>query len=233
MGTLILTDNPHGVELARELSSIHGKITIAQSPNGTLDIPRINSRSQFQELIERYTLILSIHCKQVFPPALVKAVRCVNVHPGYNPFNRGWFPHVFSIINGLKAGVTIHEMDELIDHGPIIVQKEYLIKPWDTSGSVYEAIMSIEKDLVLACYPMIRDGRYETVTPSPEGNINSRKDFDDLREIDLKRRGTYGEFLNHLRALTHGSYRNAFFVDDTGGRVFVRISLEPDQGQSM
>src|SRR5579862_5054037 len=149
MNTLILTDNPQALELARELDVIHGGIDIFQSPSGTLsDVPRINVRTQLAQITQNYDLVISIHSKQLFPLELISRVRCVNVHPGFNPFNRGWFPQIFSIINGMKAGATIHEIDEQLDHGLIVAQREYNIKSWDTSGSAYANIMKIERDLL-------------------------------------------------------------------------------------
>ena len=46
------------------------------------------------------------------------------------------FQQVFSILNKLPVGVTIHEMDEQLDHGIIIVQKEINIFSWETSCDV-------------------------------------------------------------------------------------------------
>ena len=45
-------------------------------------------------LINEYDLIISLHCKQLFPSSLVEKVKCINIHPGLNPNNRGWFPQV-------------------------------------------------------------------------------------------------------------------------------------------
>jgi hypothetical protein len=36
------------------------------------------------------------------------------------------------------------------------------------------------------------------------------------------------EHIDLLRALTHGNFGNAFFVDDGGNKVFVRLFLESD-----
>ena len=232
MKTLILTDNIHALAVATELQLLHGEIDVFQSPNGPLrDIPRLNVRERAPTLINEYDLVLSIHCKQMFPPLLVNSVRCVNVHPGFNPHNRGWFPQVFSIINGLRAGVTIHEIDEQLDHGPIIVQREYTIEPWDTSGSAYRKIMNLERELVIENFRTIRDGIYTATQPQTEGNVNYRKDFDALRKIDLGEQGTFQDFLNRLRALTHDDFRNAYFVDASGTRIFVRVTLEPENSQ--
>lgn len=230
--TLVLTDNPHACELARELDRLHGGIDVYQSPNGPLErIPRLNVRSSAPTIISTYGLVLSIHCKQLFPSELVKGIRCVNVHPGLNPYNRGWFPQVFSIINGLPSGVTIHEIDEELDHGPIIAQREYTIQSWDTSGSAYARVMALERELVLKHFIAIRDRTYKAAAPQEEGSINYRKDFEELKQIDLRQQGTFGEFINRLRALTHDKFRNAYFIDKSGTKIFVRITLEPADSQ--
>jgi methionyl-tRNA formyltransferase len=232
MKTLIITDNAQTLEFAKELQTIHGLIDVFQSPGGPLSgVPRLDLRASHLPIGEQYGLIISIHCKQLFPPELIKRVRCVNIHPGFNPFNRGWFPQVFSIINGMKAGVTIHEIDEKLDHGPIIVQREYQIRPWDTSGSAYANIMKIERELLLEHYPSIRTGSYSARPTQEEGNVNYKRDFEDLKRIDLDRRGCFRDFLNHIRALTHGDHRNAYFTDERGRKVFVRIVLDPDNSQ--
>ena len=229
MITLIVTDNAFALGFAKELDALYGDIEIRQSPRGTLEgVPRLSIKTEVAEIVHRYGLVISVHCKQLFPPALVHGVRCVNVHPGFNPFNRGWYPQVFSIINCLKAGVTIHEIDEQLDHGPIIVQKEYVIRPWDTSGSAYASIMGIERELLLEHFPTIRDRRYQALRPAGEGNVNLKADFEAMRRLDLDRCGRFGDLLNHLRALTHGEYHNAYFVDESGRRVFVRVVLEPE-----
>ena len=228
--TLVLTDNYHAHQLTRELNQLHGDIDVCQSPNGPLvDVPRLNVRDENQMLIDNYDLVLSIHCKQLFPPQLVDGVRCVNVHPGLNPYNRGWFPQVFSIVTGLPSGVTIHEIDNELDHGPIITQREYKIQSWDTSGSAYQKIMNIEKELVLEWFTAIRDQTYLAVSPKEEGNLNYKNDFDLLKHIDLSEQGSFGDFINRLRALTHDDFRNAYFIDDSGKKVFVKISLEPEE----
>lgn len=227
--TLVLTDNANAHKLALELEQLHGGVDVYQSPSGPLEgVPRLHVGDQSSMIISTYDLVLSIHCKQIFPPELVGGVRCVNVHPGLNPYNRGWFPQVFSIINGLPSGVTIHEIDNELDHGPIIAQREYRIQSWDTSGSAYAKIMAVEKELVLEHFAAIRDQTYNAVSPQEEGNLNYKKDFDKLKHIDLSQRGTFGEFIDRLRALTHDDFRNAYFIDASGTKVFVRISLEPE-----
>ncbi|MCE9864029.1 hypothetical protein, partial [Aeromonas caviae] len=59
----------------------------------------IDLKSDTIRLINEFDFGFSVHCKQIFPKQLVESIRCVNIHPGFNPHNRGWFPQVFSIIN--------------------------------------------------------------------------------------------------------------------------------------
>ena len=230
MKSLILTDNPKTLSFAKELDRMYGNVDIYQSPDGPLPhVPELDLKSYPTAIIGQYKLILSIHCKQLFPAELLSSIRCVNVHPGYNPFNRGWFPHVFSIVNGLKTGVTIHEMDEQLDHGAIIAREEYILKSWDTSASAYANILKIERKLLLKHFISIRDGEYQTISPEAEGNINYRNDYEKLKFLNLDRRGTFKEFLSQLRALSHGELKNAYFHDENGKRVFVRVVLEPEE----
>lgn len=215
--------------VATELHKSHGNIEIVQSPKGSLkDVRTISVAAEREAIVATYDLILSMHCKQMFPADLVNRVRCVNVHPGLNPHNRGWYPQVFSIINRLPCGVTIHEMDEELDHGPIIVQRELPIQPWDTSETAYEKLMVIERELVIDNFVAIRENDYKAVPAPSEGNVNYRRDFDLIRQIDLQEHGTFGQLIDRLRGLTHGEFRNAFFLDQSGRKVYARIKLEPE-----
>src|SRR5687768_5901648 len=129
---LVITDNAYllneFIKIAEPLTPPEWSFFYCCSTDDLADkftfLKPIHLKSEFQEIIKAYDLVISLHCKQLFPAELVKAVRCINIHPGYNPYNRGWFPQVFSIINKLPAGATIHEIDEEIDHGKIIAQQQ-------------------------------------------------------------------------------------------------------------
>jgi dTDP-4-amino-4,6-dideoxyglucose formyltransferase len=175
-------------------------------------------------LIKKYDIIISLHCNQIFPEELVENVRCINIHPGYNPYNRGVYPQIFSIINGFPCGATIHEMDNKIDHGPIICQKKVKVEIWDTSLTVYDKIIDAEIQLLTKHFERIINNDYRTIIRR-KGNINSKSDFLRLCEIDLSNKDTFLNHINKLRALTHGNYRNGYFMDSTGQKVFVRLEL--------
>lgn len=187
-------------------------------------IPKINLKELDDDTCS-YDLFFSLHCKQIFPNKIVSKFRCINVHPGLNPYNRGWYPQVFSILNKLPVGVTFHEMDTFLDHGPIIVQKAVTIESWDTSFDVYNKIQRLEIDLLKKELPRILKGDYQTFTPQNEGNINRKADFDKLCEIDLQQNITWREAIDRLRALSFNGYKNAYFIDEHGKKIFIDISL--------
>ncbi|HFA51391.1 MAG TPA: dTDP-4-amino-4,6-dideoxyglucose formyltransferase [Bacteroidetes bacterium] len=204
---------------------------LAEKYIGDNNFTPVNVKVEKDEIIIKYDLVISLHCKQLFPSELVNSVRCVNVHPGLNPYNRGWFPQVFSILNGKPCGATIHEIDEQLDHGNIIVQKEVAIEPWDTSLTAYNKITEAEMELIEKNMLDIIENKYKTKRPRQEGNLNLKKDFDALCQIDMAEVGTFQNHIDRLRALTHGDYMNAYFLDGEGNKVFLKLELVPKKNK--
>lgn len=190
-------------------------------------IKSIKVKDEVDFLSSEYEIIFSLHCKQIFPEQLVNNVKCINVHPGLNPYNRGWFPQVFSILNSLPCGATIHEIDEDLDHGPIICQREVKIEMSDTSLTAYNKILDCEMDLLSENLVKILNQEYDTKIEE-EGNLNLKKDYDILCQIDLDNIDTFRNHINKLRALTHGSYKNAYFIDDLGQKVYLQLEMKKD-----
>ena len=188
------------------------------------EMAAIDLKSCDDSFFDTFDLFISAHCKQIFPDELVDNHRCINIHPGFNPYNRGWFPQVFSIINGLPAGVTIHEMDRLLDHGFIIYQKCVEIFSYDTSETVYKRILDTEIELLREHLSDLIDGNYKSVKAEREGNINYMSDFRKLCELDMDSIGSLRDHINLLRATTYDGYKNAYFMDN-GEKIYVSINL--------
>ncbi|MGI8516333.1 MAG: phosphoribosylglycinamide formyltransferase, partial [Acidimicrobiia bacterium] len=67
--------------------------------------------------------------------------RIVNIHPSLLPS----FPGLDAVAQALAAGVkvtgaTVHFVDELLDHGPIIAQKAVPVLPGDNACSLHKRI---------------------------------------------------------------------------------------------
>ncbi len=189
-------------------------------------IKPIKMKESADFFINGYELGISCHSKQLFPAKLVNAILCVNIHPGLNPYNRGWFPQVFSIINGLPIGATIHVMDEEIDHGDIIIQEEVQINSYDNSLDVYNKVQAKEIELFEQVIDNILDNKFSKIKPNSEGNYNSIQDYKAMCEIDLNKKVTMREAIDFLKAMTHPPYKNSYFIDEEGNKVFVSVELE-------
>jgi len=77
--------------------------------------------------------------------------RVVNVHPSLLPAFRG----AHAVEDALAAGVdttgcTVHLVDELVDHGPILVQEAVPIEPGDDRDSLHARIQAVEHRLLPA-----------------------------------------------------------------------------------
>ncbi|HLP51906.1 MAG TPA: dTDP-4-amino-4,6-dideoxyglucose formyltransferase [Chitinophagales bacterium] len=233
---LVVSDNGFLIKAFHDLiAPLQGvQVTYTCSPQNTalltatnLPVPirAISMKADWEQF--NYDLIFSLHCKQLFPAGLVNKTKCINVHPGFNPYNRGWFPQVFSILNGHTAGATIHEIDEQLDHGAIIAQREIKIEAYDTSLTAYEKIQQCEVELLRENLRNILFNTYTKTVPAQEGNVNLKKDFNKLTRLDLDEKLTMREAIDRLRALTHGEYKNAWFTDPTTQeRIYISVNLE-------
>lgn len=188
----------------------------------------VKLKEQGDEFFNSYDMFISLHCKQLFPDKMVNEHLCINVHPGYNPYNRGWFPQVFGIMNKLPIGVTIHKMDTELDHGPILYQQTLELYGDDTSKDIYGRILALEMELVEEHIEDILCGNYTLTPMEGEGNINTKQDFDGLCAIDMDKPATYGEVIDFLRAMTFAPYNNAYFIDSDGKKVYVGVTLKKE-----
>jgi len=194
-----------------------------------VEIDEIDIKKELDYIKSKFNLVISLHCKQLFPVDLWTSVKCINVHPGLNPYNRGWYPQVFSIINQLPIGATIHEIDNQIDHGPIIASKKIEQVSWDNSFTLHNKIIAAELELIENHIDSILDGTYNSRIMENEGNLNYQSDYEKLKLIDLNEVSTYENVINHLRAMTHENYKNAYFIDPKSGKkIFVKIDLTPE-----
>jgi phosphoribosylglycinamide formyltransferase 1 len=78
--------------------------------------------------------------------------RIVNIHPSLLPKFPGLEAWKQALIAGEKVtGCTVHYVDERIDHGQILAQKEARILPNDTAESLHVRIQVLEHEL----YPAV------------------------------------------------------------------------------
>ena len=90
---------------------------------------------------------------KILPANFVSALKgkLINIHPSLLPEFKG----AHAVRDALKAGATktgvsVHFVDEGVDTGEIIVQREVAILPGDTEHSLHERIKKVEHELLPA-----------------------------------------------------------------------------------
>ncbi|WP_028844445.1 methionyl-tRNA formyltransferase [Thermodesulfovibrio thiophilus] len=96
---------------------------------------------------------------------------CINLHASLLPKYRGAAPIQWALIKGEKiTGVTTMLIDEGLDTGPILLQKEVLIEDEDNAQSFSEKLSRIGADLIVETLDKMRKG---VITPIPQSGESS------------------------------------------------------------
>ncbi len=106
-------------------------------------------------------LIIVVAYGQILPKEILEIPKygCVNVHVSLLPKYRGSAPIKWVIINGEeKTGVSTMYMDEGLDTGDIILQKEINLNDEITAGELHDKIMYMGADLLKDTVNMIESG---------------------------------------------------------------------------
>ncbi|HEX6254799.1 MAG TPA: phosphoribosylglycinamide formyltransferase [Euzebyales bacterium] len=73
----------------------------------------------------------------------------INVHPSLLPAFPGAHAVDDALAWGVKiSGVTVHFVDELVDHGPIIAQEAVPVEPDDTADTLHARMQRVEHRLL-------------------------------------------------------------------------------------
>lgn len=152
----------------------------------------INS-NEFVEYIQedKIDLILSIASSQILKKDLLNAPSrgSINYHTALLPKYRGRQPLFWALLNGEKEiGISVHEMDEKLDNGPIIVQKMINVRASDSLHSLYIKTLKAGPELLIAAIEKIGRGDRDRIENDPDqATYNSFPTREDARLF--KKRG--------------------------------------------
>ena len=124
-------------------------------------------------LIKKYKLDIGIILgARILEKKIIDAFKLgvINMHPGLLPNNRGLDNIKWAILRGIKQGVTVHLINEKIDHGKIILQKEVDIYKDDTLLDIFLRIQNLEQKLMIESLKMLESGKRDFVDLGDEGN---------------------------------------------------------------
>ncbi len=99
---------------------------------------------------------------RILGPAFAEAFagRWLNVHPALLPA----FPGAHAVADALEwgakvTGVTVHLVDELVDHGPIVLQEAISVEAGDDQDSLESKIHEAEHRLLPMAVRLLLEGR--------------------------------------------------------------------------
>src|SRR5258706_7571497 len=98
----------------------------------------------------------------ILPPAILKAPRlgCLNIHASLLPRWRGAAPIQRAILAGdEETGVTIMQMDEGLDTGPLLLGERTPIAAADTGGSLHDRLAGIRAGLMVGALERLSAGQ--------------------------------------------------------------------------
>jgi len=102
--------------------------------------------------------------------------RAINLHISYLPWNRGADPNLWSFLEATPKGVTIHYVDEGLDTGEILVQKDVNYNTSDTLRSTYSRLSATIEDLFRIHRPDIISGRLKSYPQIGSGSFHRIQD---------------------------------------------------------
>jgi methionyl-tRNA formyltransferase len=156
-----------------------------------LGIPVVES---LDEPLDDETIVL-VAFGRLIPADLLERHLWLNAHPSLLPRWRGAAPVERALMAGdTETGVTVIELVEKLDAGPIAAQERFSIGPEDDAGAVYDRAVPLAVDLLERVLP---DPKF---TPQPEeGATYADKIGPEDRVLDLSRPE---EAVNRVRALS-------------------------------
>ncbi len=162
------------------------RATAAGIPACWIDPKSFPIRGAFEQAMiqtlraRRVQLVCLAGFMRLLSPVFVRAFpnRILNIHPALLPAFPGSHGVRDALAWGAKVtGVTIHFIDELVDHGPILLQEALAIKSGDREAELIQRVHAIEHRLYPEAIQLIAEGRVRVegrrVTVRSIGSVHS------------------------------------------------------------
>ena len=122
--------------------------------------------------------VISYGFRHIIPSILIQQYkdRLINIHIGYLPWNRGADPNFWSWHGDTPKGVTIHQMDEGIDTGPILYRRTMFSVDHQTIKSSYERLHYLAITLFESRWRIIREQGITPFVQTGESTSHKKKD---------------------------------------------------------
>ncbi|QBX55847.1 methionyl-tRNA formyltransferase [Nocardioides seonyuensis] len=170
---------------------------------------------------------------QIAGPDVLTATRngVIGMHPTLLPVGRGRASVPWAIIKGLdETGVSMFQLDEGVDTGPLLGQVRIPITPTETSTTLYDKVAAAHRTLIREVHPPLARGE---ITPAPQDHSLAtewpgRTPADGELHPDTM---TVAKIERMVRALTR-PYPGAFVTqDEQTVRIWAGSAAAPSVGQ--
>jgi len=114
-------------------------------------------------------LVVTIGYGVILPVEILSIPRFgfINLHFSLLPAWRGAAPVQRAILNGdEKFGITVFALDSGMDTGPLYVQREILIEPYESAGEMLDRMAALGPEVIAETLTLIESG----TNPSPQGS---------------------------------------------------------------
>ncbi len=111
----------------------------------------------------------------LLPKAVLEAPRlgCINIHASLLPAWRGAAPIQRAILHGdRETGITIMQMDEGLDTGPVLLARACPMGPRITAGELHDALAPLGAEALLAALEGLAAGR---LVPQPQDEARATR----------------------------------------------------------
>lgn len=168
-----------------------------------LQAEKLSGSKEMEKIIDlNPDLIITAAYGQYVPTKLLNApsFKSINVHASLLPKYRGAAPIHYALLKGdEKTGVTIMYMEKEMDAGDIISQREIEIKEEDDTGSLFEKLSILGRDLLMDTLPDIFSRNNQSIEQNEQEVSFSPRISKEEEKIDFT--DTAREIFNHIRAL--------------------------------
>ena len=180
-----------------------------------IDVFTPNSlKEEYSKILEyKPDLIITCAYGQFLPKELLDypTYKSINIHGSLLPLYRGGAPIQRSIMNGdAKTGITIMYMNEKMDEGDMLYQKEMAIDIKDTNTSLFDKLSKLGKEMILEFLPKFFNRDFKAIKQDHAlatiaRNIKKEEEFINFNDDVLK-------VYNHIRGLLDNP--GCYFVVD-------------------
>ena len=132
-------------------------------------VVKMITKQDLYELVEKGCefVLVGGYCHRI---PVIPELKIVNIHPALLPLGRGAWPMPLTILKGLnESGVTMHQMEETLDTGKILIQKKCPVYPnEDDLKTLSERQLSLIPNMVKELVSNF-DELWENAQPQGEG----------------------------------------------------------------